>query len=160
MQKRFAGKVLTRTPKNIKHIVDQRRRCSLLQFLQQLKTWNTGPVYSNVNFPPPGLDLRSPPPCPACRCPPFSDRSPALIASTVLSIVLPTCGTTSPCTAHSRHRRQADARCQSQENSSRENHLLAIHTDQPAKPEYMRRPRMRVKHHKIAAAAPIKFFSR
>jgi hypothetical protein len=54
---------------------------------------------------------------------------------------------------------QAQIRCQLQENSSRENHLLAIHTDQPAKPEYMSRARMRVKHHKIAAAPPIKFFS-
>jgi hypothetical protein len=54
---------------------------------------------------------------------------------------------------------QAQIRCQLQENSSRENHLLAIHTDQPAKPEYMSRARMRVKHHKIAATPPIKFFS-
>ena len=54
---------------------------------------------------------------------------------------------------------QAQIRCQLQENSSRENHLLAIHTDQPAKPEYMSRARMRVKQHKIAAAPPIKFFS-
>jgi hypothetical protein len=54
---------------------------------------------------------------------------------------------------------QAQIRCQPQENSSRENHLLAIHTDEPAKPKYMRRARMRVKYHKIAAAAPIKFFS-
>ena len=33
--------------------------------------------------------------------PDFSDCSPALIASTVLSMVRPTCGITSPCTAHS-----------------------------------------------------------
>ncbi len=33
--------------------------------------------------------------------PAFSDCSPALIASTVLSIVWLTCGTTSPCIAHS-----------------------------------------------------------
>jgi hypothetical protein len=46
-----------------------------------------------------------------------------------------------------------------QENSSRENYLLAIHTDQPAKPEYMSRARMRVEYHKIAAAPPIKYFS-
>jgi len=33
--------------------------------------------------------------------PDFSDCSPALIASTVQTIVLPTCGTTRPCAAHS-----------------------------------------------------------
>jgi hypothetical protein len=54
---------------------------------------------------------------------------------------------------------QAQIRCQLQENSSLENHLLAIHTDQSAKPEYMSRAPMRVKHHKIAAAPPIKLFS-
>jgi hypothetical protein len=54
---------------------------------------------------------------------------------------------------------QAQIRCQLQENSSLENHLLAIRTDQPAKPEYMSRAPMRVKHHKIAVAPPIKFFS-
>ena len=54
---------------------------------------------------------------------------------------------------------QAQIRCQPQENFSRENHLFAIHRDQPAKPEYMRRARMRIQHHKIAAAAPYKFFS-
>jgi hypothetical protein len=27
------------------------------------------PQFESVNFPPPSLDLRSPPPCPACRCP-------------------------------------------------------------------------------------------
>jgi hypothetical protein len=53
----------------------------------------------------------------------------------------------------------AQIHCQLQENSSLENHLLAIHTDEPAKPEYMSRAPMRVKHHKIAAAPPIKFFS-
>jgi hypothetical protein len=39
---------------------------------------------------------------------------------------------------------------------SRENQVLAIHTDQPAKPEQVRRAGMRIKHHKIAVAAPIR----
>src|SRR5205807_6395634 len=38
---------------------------------------------------------------PGAPLPDFSDCSPALIAPTVLSIVLPRFGTTSPCTAHS-----------------------------------------------------------
>src|SRR5918999_3762188 len=38
---------------------------------------------------------------PSMPRPAFSDCSPALIASTVLSMVWLTCGTTSPCVAHS-----------------------------------------------------------
>ncbi len=38
---------------------------------------------------------------PSALRPDLSDCSPALMASMVLSIVLPICGTTSPCTAHS-----------------------------------------------------------
>jgi len=38
---------------------------------------------------------------PSVPAPAFSDCSPALIASTVLSMVRPICGITSPCTAHS-----------------------------------------------------------
>src|SRR5262249_18264819 len=38
---------------------------------------------------------------PSMPRPAFSDRSPALIASTVLAMVWLTCGATSPCVAHS-----------------------------------------------------------
>jgi hypothetical protein len=40
-----------------------------------------------------------------------------------------------------------------------QNQLFAIHTNQPAKPENVRRAGMRIKHHKIAAVAPYKVFS-
>ena len=82
-------------------LVEQRRRCSLLPFFAAVENVEYRPRLQQPQLPSTKSRSTITATLPSVPVPAFSDRSPALIASTVLSIVLPTCGTTSPCTAHS-----------------------------------------------------------